>query len=282
MQSLTMLLAGLSGLALTNAAPLTAREACGVAPSGPTGAAPLAQPSGITTPAACEAACKADTSCEAFVCGYVTSAPVCILYAVPASSIPPQSNSNLLAYDLACTSVPTGTLSASDPTGANTGAGTGANTGANAGASTQSGAALINASPLVTRDVCGSAPSGPTGATPLAQPSGITTPAACEAACKADTSCEAFVCGYVTSAPVCILYAVPASSIPPQSNSNLLAYDLACTSVPTGTLTAANPTGANDPIVATVPTGATIPTGAVVPTGVNNPAGSAAGSGRMA
>jgi hypothetical protein len=131
-----------------------------------------------------------------------------------------------------------------------------------------SGLALTHAAPLIARDICGAAPSGPTGATPLAEPSGITTPAACEAACKADTSCEAFVCGYVTSAPVCILYAVPASSIPPQSNSNLLAYDLACSSVPTGTLSATNPTGANDP------------TG--VPASVSNPAGTIAGSGRMA
>ena len=277
MQSLTMLLAGFSGLALTHAAPLIARDICGAAPSGPTGATPLAKPSGITTPAACQAACEADTSCEAFVCGFVSSAPVCILYAVPASSVPPQSNSNLLAYDLACSSVPTGTLTASNPagtntanTGADTGAGTGAGTGADTGASTKPGAALTNASPLVTRDVCGSAPSGPTGATPLAKPSGITTPAACQAACEADTSCEAFVCGFVSSAPVCILYTVPASSIPPQSNSNLLAYDLACSSVPAGTLSAANPTGANDPTVATVPAG------------VSNPAGTIAGSGRMA
>ena len=63
-----MLLAGISGLALTNASPLIARNVCGAAPSGPTGATPLATPFGITTPAACQAACKANTSCEAFVC----------------------------------------------------------------------------------------------------------------------------------------------------------------------------------------------------------------------
>ena len=268
MQSLTVLLAGLSGLALTNATPLIARNVCGAAPSGPTGATPLAEPSGITTPAACQAACTADASCEAFVCGFVASAPVCRLYAVPASSIPPQSSSNLLAYDLACTSVPTGTLTASNPNGASTVADTGADA--------QSEATLTNASPLVTRDICGSAPSGPTGATPLAEPSDITTPAACQAACEAYTSCEAFVCGFTTSAPVCILYSVPASSVPPQSSSNLLAYDLACSSVPTGTLSATNPTGATDSTSASGPTGANNPTGA------SNPALTAVGSGGMA
>ena len=219
MQSFTTIIAA-SALLVTGvtASPIRARDVCGAAPAGTVTRAPLLQPTGIETAAACQAKCEATSSCESFLFGLVNNAPECILYAVPASEIPVQTNANLVAYDLACTSVPAVVPTAANPKG-------------------------LTLKLAARADICGAAPSATATQTPLAAPSGIDTAAACQVKGEAETGCESFLFGLVNSAPKCILFAVPASEIPVQTNANLIAYDLACTSVPAVVPTAANPKG---------------------------------------
>ena len=63
----------------------------------------------------------------------------------------------------------------------------------------------------------------------------------CATQCRGNTSCLSFLFGLVDGVDKCILYSVPASSLPPQTN--LVAYDIACTSIPSVVPTAANPGG---------------------------------------
>lgn len=224
MYSFTTILAASTLLATISASPIQQRSTCGRAPAGNGNQVPLSQPSGITTAQACQTQCDANTTCQSFVFGMVNNADQCILYSVPASSIPKQSRTNLVAYDKACTSVPAVVPTAANPTGANTGASKGK---------------------VVARDTCGSAPAGPGSQAPLSQPTGTTTAALCQAQCDANPACKSFVFGMVNNADECILYSVPASSIPKQSSPNLIAYDKTCASVPAVVPTAANPTGAN-------------------------------------
>ncbi|KAF2177765.1 hypothetical protein K469DRAFT_352017 [Zopfia rhizophila CBS 207.26] len=99
---------------------------------------------------------------------------------------------------------------------------------------------------LISRDVCGTAPSASGSQNPLSQPSDIQNAAACKSACEANGFCQSFLFGMVDNAIKCMLCSVPASSIPKQSSANLIAYDKACGSVPSVTPTAQNPTGANN------------------------------------
>ncbi|OBT53492.1 hypothetical protein VE04_07107 [Pseudogymnoascus sp. 24MN13] len=217
----TVLITASALLATVSSSPLQLRSTCGGAPTGNGSQQPLSQPSGITTAKACQANCTANASCQSFVFGMVNNAVKCILYSVPAASVPKQSSSNLIAYDKSCGSVPAVVPTASNPTGAKTGG------------------------KLAIRATCGSAPTGPTGnAKPLSQPSDITTAKACQAKCTANASCQSVVFGMVNNAVKCILYSVPAASAPKQSSSNLIAYDKSCGSVPAIVPTASNPTGA--------------------------------------
>ncbi|OBR05719.1 hypothetical protein CH63R_09839 [Colletotrichum higginsianum IMI 349063] len=115
-------------------------------------------------------------------------------------------------------------------------------------------AAAAQAGPLAIRDVCNSAPSGPTTAnvSPRSQPSAATAEA-CQKLCEADAGCQSFVFGLPESGttPLCQLYAVPASQVPKQSNANLMVFDKACSGVPTTAPTKAGSdnngsTGGND------------------------------------
>ncbi|KFZ17875.1 hypothetical protein V501_01494 [Pseudogymnoascus sp. VKM F-4519 (FW-2642)] len=217
----TVLITASALLATVSSSPLQLRSTCGGAPTGNGSQQPLSQPSGITTAKACQANCTANASCQSFVFGMVNNAVKCILYSVPAASVPKQSSSNLIAYDKSCGSVTAVVPTASNPTGAKTGG------------------------KLAIRATCGSAPTGPTGnAKPLSQPSDITTAKACQAKCTANASCQSVVFGMVNNAVKCILYSVPAASVPKQSSSNLIAYDKSCGSVPAIVPTASNPTGA--------------------------------------
>lgn len=72
-------------------------------------------------------------SCESFICGFVDNAPVCMLYAVSAASVPLQSSTNPVVYDVGCGSVPTTTLSPTNPSGAGPASGSGGSTGAGTG-----------------------------------------------------------------------------------------------------------------------------------------------------
>ncbi|KFY04696.1 hypothetical protein V491_09279 [Pseudogymnoascus sp. VKM F-3775] len=100
---------------------------------------------------------------------------------------------------------------------------------------------VASAGPIAARQVCGAAPSGTVAQTPLLQPTGITTASDCATKCKGNPECLSFLFGLVDGEDKCILYSVPASSLPPQTN--LVAYDIACTSIPSVVPTAANPGG---------------------------------------
>ncbi|KAH8747435.1 hypothetical protein F5882DRAFT_370734, partial [Hyaloscypha sp. PMI_1271] len=100
---------------------------------------------------------------------------------------------------------------------------------------------IASAGPIAARDICGAAPTGTVAQTPLSQPAGITTAAACAAQCKGNPACLSFLFGLVDGVDKCILYSVPSASVPPQTN--LVAYDIACTSIPSVVPTAANPGG---------------------------------------
>jgi hypothetical protein len=231
MQFFTAIIASSALIATTSASPikLAARATCGSAPAGSGSQKPLSQPTGITTAAACQANCEANTSCLSFVFGMVNNADECMLYSVAAASVPKQSSTNLIVYDKACTSVPAVVPTASNPTGSNAGSNAGSNNGAN--------------HKLSVRATCGSAPSGSGSQTPLSQPTGITTASACQAQCDANSGCLSFIFGMVDNADQCMLYSVAASALPKQTSTNLVAYDKACTSVPSVVPTASNPQG---------------------------------------
>jgi hypothetical protein len=219
MPSFTNIIAASAFLAATvSASPiqLTARDTCGAAPAGPGSQAPLAQPTGITTAALCQAQCEANNSCQSFVFGMVNNVVDCILYSVPAANVPPQSSVNLVVFDKACTSVPAVVPTVANPTGAK----------------------------LHKRDMCGSAPTGTGSQEPLSQPTGITTAELCLAQCDSLASCLSFLFGLVNGVDECQLFSIAASAIPAQSSPNLVAYDKACSSVPNVVPTTSNPTGA--------------------------------------
>jgi len=90
--------------------------------------------------------------------------------------------------------------------------------------------------------ICGTTPSGSGSQTPLSTLTTVTTASACLAQCNMVSSCLSFVFGLVDGVDKCMLYAIAASSIP-TANSNLVAYDKACTSVPAVVPTTANPQG---------------------------------------
>ena len=203
----TILIAASSFISLSSCLPLdqllSARDqVCGKAPSGSnTQQAVLSQPSGPQNAAACQTACDANSSCLSFLFGMVDSDIKCLLYACAASAIPPPSSPDLIAYDKACTSVPTVTPTTQNPTGVNTdnnaNTKTNANTENNAntnnkanpgGATKSTGTQQTRG--LVARDTCGGAPAGPSGAQPISAPAGIDTLADCKAKCAADPSCE--------------------------------------------------------------------------------------------
>ncbi|KAK2738320.1 hypothetical protein CKAH01_18781 [Colletotrichum kahawae] len=105
-------------------------------------------------------------------------------------------------------------------------------------------AAAAQAGPLAIRaNTCNSAPAGPVNADvqPRSQPAAANADA-CQKLCEADSGCQSFVFGLPPSGttPLCYLYAVPAAQVPPQSNSNLMVFDKACTGVPTAAPTQNN------------------------------------------
>ncbi|KAG7038761.1 hypothetical protein JMJ77_0009992 [Colletotrichum scovillei] len=221
--------------AAAQAGPLAIRDVCNSAPSGPTTAnvEPRSQPAAATADA-CQKLCEADSGCQSFVFGLPPSGttPLCYLYAVPASQVPKQSNTNLMVFDKACTSVPTVA-----PTQTNTGANngnTGSNTGTNTG-NTNTGSNNNNngEQPKKRANVCGAAPAGPatSSPTPLLSREDITTQDACLALCKQTTGCQAIEFGKPSAnEPVqCRLFNVPASSLPaPTNGQTFVAFDIGC------------------------------------------------------
>lgn len=107
-------------------------------------------------------------------------------------------------------------------------------------------AAALPAELSLRAQVCGAAPSASGSQTPLSQPTAATADA-CEKQAKAQSSCQSFAFGLPpsASAPLCKLFSVPAAQVPPQE-TNIVVFDIACTDIPTGTPTTADPTGANN------------------------------------
>ncbi len=207
MKSFTSIITAAALIAGIAAAPLKIRDNCGSAPSASGTQTPLSQPSGISTASACQAQCEANTSCESFVFGMVNNVDECILYSVAASSVPTQSSTNLVAYDKACSSVPSVVPTTSNPTGASTSGSNTSNTGSttsNTGSTTSNtGSTTSNTGSDSTsnsnspaqggqqkRDICGAAPTGPSGnANPITQQN-VESLTDCKALAESDPSCK--------------------------------------------------------------------------------------------
>ena len=253
--STILLASGLLSLTSAAAVPLQVRSTCGSVPKGTGAQTPLSQPTGITTANACQASCESNNSCLSFVFGMVNSDVECMLFSVAAADVPAQSSQNLIVFDKACTDVPKVVPTTSNPTGANTGStsGTGANTGSTSGAgattpkpATNAGSGSTNAGSgsntngakpaghkLAVRSQCGGAPTGPSSnnVAPISTPANINTMAACQAACKKDTSCKSceFGTAAANGAKVCHLFSVPAAQVPaPGKGQSFVVYDVAC------------------------------------------------------
>jgi len=196
-----VLIAAMASSAL--ASPLMARDSCNVAPAATGSQTPLSQPS-VTTAELCKEACEANASCKSFVFGLPANAaaPTCQLYAVPAAQVPTMGT-NLHVWDVACASaqVPTTAPTTANPqgqvsTGSTTGQGSSTGqgqtgTGQQTGSNTQNG--QNGGQKAAKRDVCGSAPTGPSTSaapTPLKTDTSIANQADCLALCKKTTGCQ--------------------------------------------------------------------------------------------
>ena len=213
MQTFTTIVAASALLSYVSGSPIQARgNTCGGVPAGSGSVDPLSQPAGIDTAEKCQAAGADVSGCESFVFGFDDEI-LCKLYSVPASQVPPQPSANLLAYDLACASVPAVVPTASNPTGNNPANSSPSNSGDNSGKSSpsNSGDNSGNSSPsktgnnldsygksgytptLAVRDTCGGTPTGPTGnASPIANPPDIDSLPACLTECQAHSGCESY------------------------------------------------------------------------------------------
>ena len=140
------------------------------------------------------AQCNAESDCECILFGLVDNVYTCELFSVPASSIPPVTG--LVAYDIACTSVPSIVPTASNPTGVQQPTD---NTGKRAAP------AKANNPPVVTGATHASPKNGipKTGQAPLESPKNIGSLDACLASCKGNPACIS----YTFISGVCNLYA---------------------------------------------------------------------------
>ncbi|WYZ45662.1 hypothetical protein EsH8_VIII_000978 [Colletotrichum jinshuiense] len=221
--------------AAAQAGPLFLRaDVCNTAPSasGSANVTPRSQPAAATADA-CQKLCAADSGCQSFVFGLPASGttPQCLLYSVPASQVPTQSNTNLKVFDKACSGVPT-----TAPTQTNTGTNNGNNnqngqTGQNNNGNNSNN---NNAQqPKKRADVCGAAPTGPSTSnpTPLQSREDITSQDACLALCRQTTGCQSIEFGKPSAnEPVqCRLFNTAASSLPPVTNGQtFVAFDVGC------------------------------------------------------
>ncbi|KAF4868714.1 hypothetical protein CGCSCA1_v012201 [Colletotrichum siamense] len=224
--------------AAAQAGPLAIRaNTCNSAPAGPVNAdvQPRSQPAAANADA-CQKLCEADSGCQSFVFGLppTGTTPLCYLYAVPAAQVPPQSNSNLMVFDKACTGVPTAAPTQNN----NNGAGNNNNNGQannNNGQATNNGQTGNNGQTEQPkkRNVCGAAPTGPatSAPNPLVTRSDIATQDACLALCKQTSGCQAVEFGKPSAnEPVqCRLFNVPAAQLPaPTNGQTFVAFDTAC------------------------------------------------------
>jgi hypothetical protein len=205
----TTVLAAFSVISIASAGPIASRQICGAAPTGAVAQTPLLQPSGISefqlsfsllsanhiltiflaTAADCATQCKANSACLSFLFGLVDGVDKCILYSVPASTLPPSTD--LVAYDIGCTSIPSVVPTASNPGGLarrQATGGQGSQTGSQGTTQIGTHANPVNAVPAGSP-------------VPIAKPA-VDDLAACLAACKGNPSCIA----YTFESGVCKLF----------------------------------------------------------------------------
>ena len=213
----------MAALSVTSASPITARDICGIAPTGTAAQTPLAEPSdiskctapsyilGLISPftesaALCMAQCAAKSGCECILFGLVDNVYTCELFSVPASSIPPATG--LVAYNVACTDVPTTVPTTSNPTTSNPTSAkpaSGKNGKRAAPAKANNGNSGASQPPVVTGATHASPKNGipKTGQAPLESPKNIGSLDACLASCKGNPACIS----YTFISGVCNLYA---------------------------------------------------------------------------
>lgn len=218
------------------ASPLMARDSCNVAPSASGSQTPLSQPS-VTTAELCKEACEANASCKSFVFGLPAdaSAPTCQLYSVPAAQVP-TAGTNLHVWDVACadSQVPTTAPTQAAPQGQVASTGSTGQTGqtGSTGQNNQNGQTGQNGQKAAKRDVCGSAPTGPSTSaapTPLKTDASIANQADCLALCKQTSGCQSVEFGTFNGASQCRLFQVPASQLPPATDGqSFVAFDQGC------------------------------------------------------
>ncbi|KAH8591431.1 hypothetical protein B0O99DRAFT_598026 [Bisporella sp. PMI_857] len=210
--STTAMITALGMLRAASAAPLVSRQICGAAPTGTTAQTPISEPTGITTASACEAKAAATANCQSFLFGLVDGGIICRLFSVPASSLPPQTN--LVAYDIGCTSIPSVVPTTANPGGLNTGASQSSSDNANSGSKKEGRQATQNGNNFGTH-------AAPKNAQPAGNPTPIATPkadslAACLANCRGNAQCV----NYTFESGVCKLYAATSNKVRRQQNGN--------------------------------------------------------------
>ncbi|KAJ4377445.1 hypothetical protein N0V83_000270 [Neocucurbitaria cava] len=255
MHSFTAVIAASALLSAVSGAPHFVRSnTCGSAPTGTsTSNQPLKQLTTCQTAADCQTQCDANTSCQSFCFGLIDNVIQCKLYSVSAASIPKQSSTNLVAYDKACSAVPSVVPTASNPTGkqvdsssSSSGSKTTEQQGkesqkADSSKTTEQQATESKVTQKVNKksttnkqtsaNTCGSKPAANTSNQPISTPT-VSSEDACKTKCQADSSCKSFTCGEVNNQFVCKLYNVEASKIPAPTTtaqkSALKAYDVGC------------------------------------------------------
>ncbi|KAJ4288513.1 hypothetical protein N0V90_011750 [Kalmusia sp. IMI 367209] len=247
MPSISTIVLALSAVAA--AAPLSARDVCGVAPSA-TGATktPLATFTDAKTAQECFADCESNSSCQSFLFGLVDGTVKCELFDVPAAQIPKQDSANLIAFDKACSSIPDVQPTTANPQGLETGSGDNSQTdgqnggdsntnngqtGSNSQPSGQTGSNTQQSQPnkQTKRATCGAAPAGSGSAQPFNTPANINSLEACIEACKQNPTCKSVEFGKPTpdGANVCHFFSVEAAQIPKATTGqSFQVSDVAC------------------------------------------------------
>jgi hypothetical protein len=188
--------------AVAAAAPLAARDVCGVAPSASsTSKTPIETFADAQTAEQCYTDCTANDSCKSFLFGLVDGTIKCQLFDVPAAQIPKQDSSNLVAFDKACSAIPNVKPTTANPKGLATGASDNSKT--NSEASNSNSKTNTNTEQQektekqqktekkqTKRSTCGATPAGSGNTQPFNTPANINSLQACVAACKQNRSCK--------------------------------------------------------------------------------------------
>ncbi|ORY60265.1 uncharacterized protein BCR38DRAFT_345152 [Pseudomassariella vexata] len=199
----------------------TRANTCGATPSASGTQTPLSSPTAVTADA-CQAACESNASCKSFAFGLPpnSDAPVCKLFSVAAAQVSAQ-DTNVVVYDLACSSVPNTEPTTASPHGEFQESGTTEQTGNQQQQQQQQ-----------KRDICGAKPTGSgTAPTPLKTNAAITSSDACLALGQSTVGCKSVEFGKFNAgeAQQCRLFNVAAAQLPPPTaGQSFVAFDIAC------------------------------------------------------